>query len=93
MLYGLRALRCPLLLDEVQPRAMLFLHLFCRNNFAAKICQPNKLFLYRLQPVTPPSVGDLGFGALAAVAPKLFIQFLNVSNLFPQMSNLFSKNQ
>jgi hypothetical protein len=49
--------------------------------------------LDRLQPVAPLSVSDLGVGAMPAVTPKLLIQLLNVSNLFPEMSNLFPKNQ
>jgi hypothetical protein len=31
--------------DEMQPGAMLFLHLFCRNNSAAKVCELHKLML------------------------------------------------
>jgi hypothetical protein len=29
----------------MQPGAMLFLHLFCRNNSAAKVCELHKLML------------------------------------------------
>lgn len=71
---------------------MLFLHLFCRNNFAAKVCQSNKLLLDRLQPVAPLSMSDLGLCSMAAITPKLLIQSLNVSNLFPETPNLFPKN-
>ena len=38
-------LRRPFLLDEMQPGAVLFLHLFCRDNSAAKVCEFHKLLL------------------------------------------------
>ena len=38
-------LRSPFLCDEMQPGAVLFLHLFCRNNSAAKVCKLHKLVL------------------------------------------------
>ena len=40
-----KKLRCPFLLDEMQPRAVLFLHLFSRNNSAAKVCELQELML------------------------------------------------
>jgi hypothetical protein len=33
------------LCDEMQPGTVLFLHLFCRNNSAAKVCELHKLML------------------------------------------------
>ncbi len=38
-------LRCPFLRDEMQPRAVRFPYLFCRDNFASKIGKSNKLML------------------------------------------------
>jgi hypothetical protein len=38
-------LRSPLLCDGMQPGAVLFLHLFLRNNSAAKVCELQKLAL------------------------------------------------
>jgi hypothetical protein len=34
-----KKLRCSLLFDEIQPGAVRFFHLFCRNNSAAKVCE------------------------------------------------------
>src|SRR6266567_1690900 len=50
-------LRCPFLFDEMQPRAVLFPHLFCRNNFTTQVCEANKLMLDCLQPffLRPPA--------------------------------------
>ncbi len=66
-------LRCPFLLDEMQPRAVLFPHLFCRNNFTTKVCEANKLMLDCLQPFIPLSVSDLSICSIPAVTPKLLI--------------------
>jgi hypothetical protein len=38
-------LRCSLLFDGMQPRAVPFLHLLRRNNSAAKVCEFHKLVL------------------------------------------------
>jgi hypothetical protein len=67
--------------------------LFCRNHFAAKLCQLNKLALDRLQPFVPLSVGDLSICSIQAVTPKLLISFLNISDLFSETPNLVPKNQ
>ena len=66
-------LRRPFLLDQMHPRAVLFLHLFCRDNSAAKVCELHKLLLDRLQPFSPLSVSDLSIGPIRAVTPKLLI--------------------
>ena len=66
-------LRCPFLRDEMQPRAVRFPHLFCRDYFATKIGKSNKLLLDGLQPFVPLSVSDLSICSMPAVAPKLFI--------------------
>jgi hypothetical protein len=68
-----RTLRCPFLLDEVQPSAMVFPHLFCRNDFPTKLSELNKLMLDRLQPLVPPSVRDLSICPIQAVTPELLI--------------------
>jgi hypothetical protein len=47
------------LLDEMQPSAVLFPHLLCRNNFATKVGKSNKLMLDGLQLFIPPPVSDL----------------------------------
>ena len=66
-------LRCPFLLDEMQPRAVLFPHLFCRDNFATKVGKSNKLLLDGLQAFIPLSVSDLSLCSIPALAPKLRI--------------------
>ena len=66
-------LRCAFLLDEMQPGAVLFLHLFCRNNPAAKVCELNKLMLDCFQAFIPLFVSDLNICAIPAVVPKLLI--------------------
>jgi len=43
-----KRLRHSLVLDDMQPGAVLFFHLFCRNYSAAKVCQLHKLALDRL---------------------------------------------
>jgi hypothetical protein len=58
-------LGCPFLIDEMQPRAVVFSHLFCRNNIATKVCEANKLMLDSLQPFIPPPVSDLSSGLCA----------------------------
>ena len=68
-----RPLRCPFLLDQVQPSAMVLPHLFCRNDFPTKLPELNKLMLDRLQPLVPPSMNDLSICPIQAVPPKLLI--------------------
>jgi hypothetical protein len=77
----------------MQPRAVLFPHLFCRDNFAAQVGESNKLMLDRLQALVPLSVRDLSLCSIPALAPKLFIQLLNVSDLFPETPDLVPKNR
>ena len=86
------ALGCSLLFYGVQAGVMLFLHSFCRNNSAAKVCQLHKLMLNSLQSLTPLSVSDLHICSIPAVTPKLLIQLLNVSDLHPETPNLVPKN-
>ena len=57
----------------MQPGAVFFLHLFCRNNPAAKVCELNKLMLDCLQPFIPLFVSDLKIYSIPAVVPKLLI--------------------
>ena len=64
-------LRGPFLLDQMQPGTVLFLHLFGRDDSAAKVCELHKLLLDCLQPFIPLSVSDLRFGFIPTVAPKL----------------------
>ena len=40
-----KRLCCALLLDEMQPGAVLFFHLFCRIHSAAKVCELYKFML------------------------------------------------
>jgi len=63
----------PFLLDEMQARAVVFPHVFCRNNFATKIGKSNKLVLDSLQPFIPPPVSDLSICCFRAVTPKLLV--------------------
>lgn len=87
-----KSLRRLLLLDQMQPGTVLFLHLFGRDNAAAQVCQLPKLLLDLLQPFIPLSVSDLSRGSVPTVAPKLFVRLLNGSNLFPQTPNLVPQN-
>jgi hypothetical protein len=76
----------------VQAGAMLFLHLFCRNNSAAEVCQSPKLVLDCFQPFLPASVSNLSHCTIPNCTPKLLIQLLNVSDLHSEMPNLVPKN-
>jgi hypothetical protein len=76
----------------MQPGAMLFLHLFGRDNSAAKVCQLHQLPLDCLQPFIPLSVSDLSICTITTVAPKLLIRLSNVSDLFPETPNFIPKN-
>ena len=87
-----KSLRRLFLLDQMQPGTVLFLHLFGRDNSAAKVGQLPKLLLDLLQPFIPLSVSDLSRGSISAVAPKLFVSLLDCSNLFPQTPNLVPQN-
>ena len=57
----------------MQPRAVLFLHLFSRDNSAAKVCELHQLLLDCLQTFIPLSVSDLSICSIPAVPPKLLI--------------------
>jgi len=87
-----KILRCPFLLDQMQPGTVLLLHLFGRDYSAAKVCQLHQLLLDSLQPFIPLSVSDLSRGSIPTVAPKLLVCLLNGSNLFPQPPNLVPQN-
>ena len=76
----------------MQPGAVLFLHLFRRNNSAAKICELHKLMLDCLKPFISLSVGDLKSCSIPAVTPKLLIQRLNLSDLRSETPNFVPKN-
>jgi hypothetical protein len=88
----LKALRCSLVLDGMQPGAVLFFHWCCRNYSAAKVCESQKLALNRLQAFVPSSVSDLGQPTIPDCTPKLVIQLLNVSDLLSETPNLVPKN-
>ncbi len=76
----------------MQPRAVPFPHLLCRDNFAAKVGESNKLMLDGLQAFIPLSVSDLSLCSIPALTPKLLIYLLNVSDFFSETSNLVPKN-
>lgn len=76
----------------MQPGAVLFLHLLCRNNSAAKVCKLQKLALNRLQPFTSLPMSDLTLGSIPAEPPKLLIQLLNLGDLRSETRNLVAKN-
>ncbi len=65
-------LRCSFV-DEMQPIAVLFSQLFCRNNFASKVCELNKLLLDRLQPFVSLYASELSICPIRAVTAKLLI--------------------
>ena len=76
----------------MQSRAVLFLHLFGRDNSAAKVCELYQLLLDCLQPFIPLSVGDLSCGSIPTVTAELLVCSLNGSDLFPETPNLIPKN-
>ena len=49
--------------------------------------------LDRLQSFVPLPVSDLSICSIPAVTPKLLIQLLNISDLFPKTANLVPKYQ
>ena len=57
----------------MQPGTVLFLHLFGRDNSAAKVCQLQQLSLDCLQAFIPLSVSGLSFGSIPTGAPKLLV--------------------
>ena len=65
--------RLLLLLGGVKPGAMLFPHLFCRNDSAAKVCELRKFLLDGLQPFMPLAVSDVILCPALASSPKLLI--------------------
>ncbi len=67
--------------NAMQPGAVLFSHLFRRNDFATQVGKSNKLLLDRLQPLIPLSASDLSICSLSTIAPRLIIQPLNISDL------------
>jgi len=52
---------------------MLFPHLFCRNDSAAKVCELRKFLLDGLQPFMPLAVSDVILCPALASSPKLLI--------------------
>ena len=68
-----RVLRRLFLFGGMQPSAVLFLHLFGRNNSASEVGELNKLLLDCLQAFIPLLVSGLNICAVAAVAAKLLI--------------------
>jgi len=68
-----KRLRRSLVLDDMQPGATLFFHLFCRDYSAAKVGELRKLALDRLQAFMPSSVSDLGHCTIPDCPPKLVI--------------------
>jgi hypothetical protein len=71
---------------------VLFFHLFCRMNSAAKVCELRKFLLDGLQTFMPLVLSALGFCSIEASKPKLLIQLLNVSDLPSETPNLLPKN-
>lgn len=57
----------------MQTRAVLFFHLFGRDNSAAEVCELHQLPLDCLQPFIPLSVSNLSIGSIPTVMPKLLI--------------------
>jgi hypothetical protein len=73
-------------------RALFFLHLFRRNNSAAKVRQLYKLMLNCLQPSIPLSMSDLNVCPGPALTPKPLVGFLNLGDLQSEARNLVAKN-
>ena len=87
-----KRLRRSLVLDDMQPGAVLFFHWCCRNYPAAKVCESHKLALDRLQTFMSSSVSDVVHCTIPDCTPKLVIQLLNVSDLLSETPNFGPKN-
>ena len=87
-----RTLRCSYV-AEMQTSAVLFSPLFCRDNFATKLSELNKVLLDCLQPFHPLSMSDLSIRSAQAVTPKLLIQVLYIGDLFSETCDLVPENQ
>ena len=70
----------------------MFLHLFNRTNAPAEIGNFYKFLLDCFQPLMPLAVRDLSLRIIAAAPSILGIQFLQLCDLGPQASDLFSKH-
>jgi hypothetical protein len=80
------------LLDKMQARAVLFPHLFCRNNFATKVGKSHEFMLDSLQSFIPPTVTDLSICWFPSVTPKLLICLLDVGDLISETPDFVAKN-
>jgi hypothetical protein len=76
----------------MQPRAVLFLHLFDRTNLPSKPSQLRKFLLNSLQPFLSLPVGDLRIRLISLLPPIPLVQLLNLSNLHPEKPDLFPQN-
>lgn len=76
----------------MQPGAMLFFHLFNRNDFTTQARQLGELLLDFLQPFLPQAVRDLRLCAIAAMKPVFFVLPLNLRNLDAQIPDLTPQN-
>jgi hypothetical protein len=80
------------LLGWMQPGAVLLFHLLHRKNFAAKARELDEFLLNCLQSFLPLAVSYLSLPAISTLQSILLGQFLNLSNLSTQTTNLFPKN-
>jgi hypothetical protein len=80
------------LLDEVQPGAVLFLHLFHGMNSTAKVGKSGKFLLDCLQPLMSLAVSDMSLFFISTFKSILVAQLLKVCDLGAEAPNLFSKH-
>ncbi|MGC2060465.1 MAG: hypothetical protein WA653_19520 [Candidatus Sulfotelmatobacter sp.] len=76
----------------MQTRAVFFFSLLHGKNPLTQASELGQFLLDFLESFMPLAVGDLSFGFGARLTPILGIQFLKVSNLKPEISNLFTKH-
>jgi hypothetical protein len=76
----------------IQARAVLFFSLLHGKNALTQAGELGQFLLDFLEPFMPLAVGYLSFCFGVGLTPVLGIQFLKVSNLKPETSNLFTKH-
>jgi hypothetical protein len=73
----------------MQAGAVLLLHLFDGTDLPAQAGELGKFFLDRLQAFVPLAVSDVSIPVISVLTPILLVQLVNLSNLHPEMRDLF----
>ena len=76
-------LRGPRLLDQLQPRAVLFSSLIYRHNGPSQRRQLSQFLLDVLEPFMSLPVGNLVQRSISLLTSILLVQFVNLSNFCP----------